>query len=109
MGARNLEVRSNSQVVWSHIRGQSEVHGEKMIQYLNKVHEIQSNFDRVVRTKIHRENNIRADALSKIGPKTGPEVKTFSHKIMSQKKPYIISRQETMEIDEESTDPEWAT
>jgi ribonuclease HI len=84
MGAKNLEVRSDSQVVVDHIQRQSEAHGEKMIQYLKKVHEIQSCFDRVVLTKIPRENNLRADALSKIGSgaKARPDMKISSHKVM---------------------------
>jgi ribonuclease HI len=45
MGAKNIEIRSDSQVVVSHVQGLAEAQGEKMIQYLNKVCEHQSNFD----------------------------------------------------------------
>jgi hypothetical protein len=74
-------------------------------------HEIQSCFDRVVLTKIPRENNLRADALSKVGSgaKARPEVKNSSHKVMLQSEPSILPKQEMMDIEEGSTDPEWAT
>jgi ribonuclease HI len=39
MGAKNVEVRSDSQVVVSHVQGLAEAQGEKMIQYLSKVSE----------------------------------------------------------------------
>jgi hypothetical protein len=80
-----------------------------MIQYLNKVHEIQSAFDRVVLTKIPRENNIRADALSKMGSRGGPEMKNYPNEVMLQSEPSILSNKEVMNTEEESTDPEWAT
>jgi hypothetical protein len=50
MGAKNVEVRSDSQVVVSHVQGLAEAQGEKMIQYLNKVREFQSNFSRTAMT-----------------------------------------------------------
>jgi ribonuclease HI len=50
MGAKNIEIRSDSQVVVSHVQGLAEAQGEKMIQYLNKVCEHQSNFDRTAMT-----------------------------------------------------------
>jgi ribonuclease HI len=52
MGARYLELISDSQMVVGHVQGQSEAQGEKMMWYLNKVREYQSNFDRVALTKI---------------------------------------------------------
>ncbi|XP_062155167.1 uncharacterized protein LOC133863220 [Alnus glutinosa] len=58
MGAKNVEVRSDSQVVVSHVQGLAEAQGENMIQYLDKVHEYQSNFDRTVMTKVPREENV---------------------------------------------------
>jgi ribonuclease HI len=67
MGAKNVEIRSDSQVVVSHVQGVAEAQGEKMIQYLNKVREYQFNFGRTAMTKIPREENVQTDALSKIG------------------------------------------
>jgi len=64
INATNVEVRSDSQVVVGHIQGEFEAQGDKMIKYLNQVRKCQSYFDRVVLTKIPREDNARADALS---------------------------------------------
>jgi ribonuclease HI len=58
MGAKNVEIRSDSQVVVSHVQGLFEAQGQKMIQYLNKVREHQSNFDRTTMTKIPQEDNV---------------------------------------------------
>ncbi|XP_062176044.1 uncharacterized protein LOC133881098 [Alnus glutinosa] len=109
MRTRNLEVRSDSQVVVCHIQGQSEAQGEKMIRCLDKVHKYQSNFDRVALTKIPREDSAQADALSKMGSRTGPKIKTFANEVIVQTEPSIIPKQELMEIEEQSTDPKWAT
>lgn len=58
MGAKNIEIRSDSQVVVSHVQGLAEAQGKKMIQYLNKIREFQSNFDRTAIIKIPREDNV---------------------------------------------------
>jgi hypothetical protein len=50
LGAKNLEVRSDSQVVVGHIHGGSEAKGEKMIKYLAKVLSFWDHFERVVVT-----------------------------------------------------------
>jgi hypothetical protein len=109
MGAKNVEIRSDSQVVVSHIQGLSEAQGEKMIQYLNKVREYQSNFGRTALTKILREDNVQADALSKMGSRTRPVVKTSAYEVVVQTEPSISPKLDMMEIEERSTDPEWAT
>jgi hypothetical protein len=108
MGAKNVEVRSDSQVVVSHVQGLVEAQGEKMIQYLNKVREYQANFDRMAMTKIPREKNVQVDSLSKMGFGTGPNVKTSTNKVVVQTEPLIIPKLEMMEVEEGSTDPEWA-
>jgi hypothetical protein len=109
MGAKNVEVRSDSQVVVSHVQGLAEAQGEKMIQYLNKVREYQSNFNKTTMTKIPWEENLQADALSKMGSGTGPDVKTSTNEVVVQTEPSIIPKLEMMEVEERSTDPEWAT
>jgi hypothetical protein len=95
-------------VVVGHVQGQSKAQGEKMIWYLNKVLGYQSNFDKVDLTKIPPEDNIRADTLSKMGFGTGPEIKTSAYEVIVVTEPSIIPKQDMMEIEEESTDPEWA-
>jgi NADPH-dependent 7-cyano-7-deazaguanine reductase QueF-like protein len=80
-----------------------------MIQYLNKVHEYQSKFDRTAMTKIPREENVQADALSKMGSGTGPDVQTSAYEVVIQIEPSITPKLDVMETEEKSTGPEWAT
>jgi hypothetical protein len=80
-----------------------------MIQYLNKVRKHQSNFERTAMTKIPREENVQADALSKMGSGTGPDVKTSTYGVVIQSEPSITLKLDVMETEEGSTDPEWAT
>jgi ribonuclease HI len=109
MGAKNLDVKSDSQVVVSHVQGLADAQGEKMIQYLDKVGKYQSNFDRTVMTKIPREENAQADALSKMGSGTGPVVKTSTRGVVIQIEPSILPKLDMMEVEERSDEPEWAT
>jgi hypothetical protein len=41
-----------------------------MVKYLKKIRECQSHFDKVVLTKIPRQDNAQADILSKLGSET---------------------------------------
>jgi ribonuclease HI len=109
MGAKNVEIRSDSQVVVSHVQGIVEAQGEKMIQYLNKVCKNQSNFDWTAITKIPREENVQVDALSKMGSGTGPDVKTSAYRVVIQTEPSITPKLDVMETKERSTKLEWAT
>jgi hypothetical protein len=49
-------------------------------------------------TKIPREENVQADALSKIGYRTGPDVKTSTTGVVVQTKPSIIPKLDMMEV-----------
>jgi hypothetical protein len=109
MGAKNIKIRSDSQVIVSHVQGLAEAQGEKMIQYLNKVHTYQSNFDRTAVTKIYREENVQADALSKMGSETRPVIKTSAYEVVVQTEPSITPKLDIMEVEERTTDPKWAT
>jgi len=91
------------------VQGLVEAQGEKMIQYLDKVREYQSNFDRTVMTKVPREENVQADALSKIGSGTGPVIKTSTREVVIQTEPLILPKLDMMEVEERSNDLEWAT
>jgi hypothetical protein len=96
-------------VVVSHVQGFAEAQGEKMIQYLDKVRKCQSNFDRTVVTKVPREENARADALSKMGSGTEPVVKTSTRGVVIQTEPSILPKLGMMEIGERSDELEWST
>lgn len=109
MGATNVEIRSDSQVVVGQIRGDFTAQGERMIKYLDKVREFQSCFERVVLTKIPREKNIRVDALSRVGSETDQEIKTARQKVIIKAEPSIALKQDMMQVDEATSEPEWAT
>jgi ribonuclease HI len=74
MGATNVEIRSDSQVVVGQVQGQFETQEDRMARYLDQVRQFQSYFERVVTTKIPREENIRADEFSKIASGTDEEI-----------------------------------
>jgi ribonuclease HI len=57
LGAKNLEIQSDSQVVVSHIQGGSEAKGEKMIKYLAKVCCSWDRFEQLVITQILKTKN----------------------------------------------------
>ena len=64
MGLKNLEVKSGSQVVVKHVKGEYVARGEKMKKYLETVKEIMGLFDQITFTKVPREENSVADALA---------------------------------------------
>jgi len=108
MGAKNVEIISDSQVVVSHVQGLAEAQGAKMIQYFDKVCAYQSNFDRTAMTKIPWEENVQDDALSKMGSGTEPGVQTSAYEVIVQTEPTIAPKLDVMETKERSTGPEWA-
>jgi ribonuclease HI len=66
LGADSVEVRSDSQVIVGHIRGEFEAKGEKMKKYLAKVQSMQTAFQKFCIKKIPREDNEKADHLAKM-------------------------------------------
>jgi ribonuclease HI len=66
LGADSVEMRSDSQVIVGHIRGEFEAKGEKMKKYLTKVQSMQTAFQKFCIKKILREDNEKADHLAKM-------------------------------------------
>jgi ribonuclease HI len=66
LGADSVEMRSDSQVIVGHIRGEFEAKGEKMKKYLTKVQSMQTAFQKFCIKKIPREDNEKADHLAKM-------------------------------------------
>jgi hypothetical protein len=60
-------------------------------------------------TKIPREDNARADALSKLGSRTDQVIKASTYKVIIQAEPSIALRQDMKQVDEAPTNLEWAT
>jgi ribonuclease HI len=66
LGADSVEVRSDSQVIVGHVRGEFEAKGEKMKKYLAKVQSMQTSFQKFCIKKIPREDNEKADHLARM-------------------------------------------
>jgi ribonuclease HI len=82
MGATNVKIRSDSQVVVGQVQGQFEAQEDRMARYLEEVCRFQSYFERFVITKIPREENIRADEFSKIASGTDEEIEASRRQII---------------------------
>ncbi|XP_072066966.1 uncharacterized protein [Arachis hypogaea] len=66
VGAKILEVNTDSQVVSSQINGDYQTRDPLLQQYLAKVNKLKEGFDRVTIRHVPREQNTRADILSKL-------------------------------------------
>jgi ribonuclease HI len=78
LGAKSVEVRSDSQVIVGHIKGEFEAKGDKMKKYLAKVQGMLTSFQKFSITKIPRKDNEKADHLARMasaddGKVTGDE------------------------------------
>jgi ribonuclease HI len=108
LGAKNLEILSDSQVVVGHIQGGSEAKGEKMIKYLAKVLSFWDRFERVVVTQIPRTKNERADALARLGSETDEKILASKHQIIILDKPSVDDTGSVMQIEDVYVIPKWA-
>jgi len=108
MGATNFEIRSDSQVVVGQVQGQFEAQEDRMAKYLEQVRRFQSYFQRVVITKIPRDENIRADEFSMIASGTDEEIEASRRQIIVLTEPSITTRANVMEADPTQDEPEWA-
>jgi hypothetical protein len=108
MGATNVEIRSDSQVVVGQVQGQFEAQEARMTRYLEEVRRFQSYFERVVITKIPRDENIRADEFLKIASGTDEEIEASKRQIIVLTEPSIAPRANVMEANPTPDEPEWA-
>ncbi|XP_059439799.1 uncharacterized protein LOC132172333 [Corylus avellana] len=108
MGAKSLEVKSDSQVIIGHIQGEYEARGVKMKKYLAKVQELQVLFDLVVLTRIPREDNSRADFLARLGSATDEEAKVSKQKVQVLTEPSILPIAKILQAEQGDEAPEWA-
>jgi len=76
-----------------------------MARYLEQVRRFQSYFERVVITKIPRDENVRADEFLKIASGTYEEIEA----IIVLTEPSITPKVNVMEADTVPNEPEWAT
>ncbi|XP_027082589.1 uncharacterized protein [Coffea arabica] len=66
LGAQQIHVRSDSQLVVRQVLGEYEAKGETMQRYLSKVHQLTGYFESFEIQRIPRSQNKRADALSRL-------------------------------------------
>jgi ribonuclease HI len=108
LGAKNLEIRSDSQVVVGHIQGGSEAKGEKMIGYLAKVRSFWDHFERVVVTQVPRTENERADALAWLQSTTNEKIAASKQWVLVLDNPFIANSGPVMQIEDSYAILEWA-
>jgi len=80
-----------------------------MARYLEQVRQFQSYFERVVITKIPRDENIRVDEFLKIASGTDEEIEASRRQIIVLTEPSITPKVNVMEADTTPNEPEWAT
>ncbi|XP_072084699.1 uncharacterized protein [Arachis hypogaea] len=66
VGAKRLEVCSDSQVVTSQVNGSYQARDSLLQKYLERVKELSKQFEEVTIQHVPRERNTRADLLSKL-------------------------------------------
>jgi ribonuclease HI len=67
MGAKYIELRSDSQVIVGHIQGEFEAKGEKLKLYLSRVQNMRATPKKFSIVKIPSEQNEEADLLARMG------------------------------------------
>jgi hypothetical protein len=80
-----------------------------MARYLDQVRQFQSYFERVIITKIPRDENIRADEFSKIASGIDEEIEASRRQSIILTEPLITPKTNVMEADTTPNEPEWAT
>ncbi|XP_059428507.1 uncharacterized protein LOC132162267 [Corylus avellana] len=90
--AELVEVRSDSQVIVGHIRGEFEAKGTNMKLYLSKIQGMLKSFKKFCIVKIPREENEKADHLARLGSSTESEVGESEQIIQVQQQPSIAEK-----------------
>ena len=109
VGARNVEVQSDSQVVVGHIKREYEAKGEKkMKKYLTKVKSTMRYFDKVLFTKVPWEHNTWADTLARIGSSIDMEISVAKCLVQEQPEPSIIPTIQVAQVNKDLEGSEWA-
>jgi ribonuclease HI len=108
LGAKNMEIQSDSQVVVGHIQGGSEAKGDKMIEYLAKVRSLWDRFELVVVTRVPRSKNKRADALARLGSATDENIVASKQQVVVLDNPSMPNLESVIQIDDIYTILEWA-
>jgi ribonuclease HI len=108
LGARNLKIHSDSQVVVGHVQGGFEANTEKMIKFLAKVHNLRDQFDQMMITQIPRADNTRADSLAWLGLGPNKDIEASKQKVIFLSLPSIAVPELIMQIEDIYDSPDWA-
>jgi ribonuclease HI len=100
LGARNLEIRSDLQVVVGDIQGGSEAKREKMIEYLAKVCCFWDRFKQVVVTQVQRTENEKADALARLGSAMDEKIAASKQHVVVLDNPSIANSELVMQVED---------
>ncbi|XP_059446338.1 uncharacterized protein LOC132177877 [Corylus avellana] len=103
--AELVEVRSDSQVIVGHIRGEFEAKSTNMKLYLSKIQGMLKFFKKFCIVKIQREENEKADHLARLGSSTESEVGESEQVIQVQQQPSITEKVFILTIE---VAPAWA-
>ncbi|KAL0303331.1 UNVERIFIED_CONTAM: Ribonuclease HI [Sesamum radiatum] len=98
-GARELDVCTNSQLVAMQVKGAYETRERTMMQYLIKVKELMAKFDKCMVQQIPRNENERADTLSKFGAMVAG-IKSRKVMIMIKEHPSIGEAEEVQVLED---------
>jgi ribonuclease HI len=104
LGAKSMEVWSDSLVIVGHIRGEFEAKEEKMKRYLTKVQGMQSSFQKFCIMKVPRENNEKADRLARMASTEKMETKEDGEPIRSLTHSSISDQASELALIEEASD-----
>ena len=66
LGAKNLIVQADSQLIIGQVKGDYEAKEERMLKYLKIVQRLSQHFDSLEFVQIPRTNNIEADFLARL-------------------------------------------
>jgi ribonuclease HI len=92
LGAKNVEVHTDSRVIAGHILGEYETKGEKMKKYLAKVKELSTQFTHFHVKRVPREENVEADRLARIGSAQEEELESSEEQVRLLPTPAIVER-----------------
>jgi ribonuclease HI len=104
LGANSVEVRSDSQVIVGHVRGEFEENGERMRKYLAKVQGMKASFQKFSITKIPQEDNQKADHLARMASAENTETEENRENIRSLRHSSISNEASTVTSIEEVSD-----
>ena len=101
LGIKELECYGDSNLIINHVTGKFKP-GQKFLPYLGKIKELTQHFSFVSFTWIPREQNKRADELSKLGLDSKSEAITANGFHTSAQRPNQVSKAKVKQVEQPS-------